>query len=56
MLPSLCKIETIFAISFDSIYGAVSCLQLTKLSCDDCENVYFILLTSNRKYESLTIV
>ena len=32
-------------------------LQFTQLSCDDRENVYFILLSSsNRKYESLTIV
>ena len=44
------------AIIFYSIYGAV-CLQLTHFSCDDRENVYFILLSSsNRKYESLTIV
>ena len=33
------------------------CLQLTQFACHDCENVYFILLSSsNRKYESLTIV
>ena len=50
------KIKTILSIIFYSIYGAV-CLQLTQLSCDDRENVYFILLSSsNRKYESLTIV
>ena len=50
------KIETILAIIFHSIYGAV-CLQLTQFACHDCENVYFILLSSsNRKYESLTIV
>ena len=50
------KIETILSIIFCSIYGAV-CLQLTKFSCDGSENVYFILLSSsNRKYESLTIV
>ena len=31
--------------------------QLTHFACHDCENVYFILLSSsNRKYESLTIV
>ena len=50
------KIKTILSIIFYSIYGAV-CLQLTQISCDDRENVYFILLSSsNRKYESLTIV
>ena len=50
------KIKTILSIIFYSIYGAV-CLQLTQFSCDDRENVYFILLSSsNRKYESLTIV
>ena len=56
MLPSVSKIKTILSINFDSIYGAV-CLQLTQFSCDDRENVYFILLSSSdRKYESLTIV
>ena len=50
------KIKKILSIIFYSIYGAV-CLQLTYFSCDDRENVYFILLSSsNRKYESLTIV
>ena len=50
------KIKTILSVIFCSLYGAVS-LQFTQLSCDDCENVYFILLSSsNRKYESLTIV
>ena len=50
------KIKTILSIIFYSIYGAV-CLQLTQFSCDDRENVYFILSSSsNRKYESLTIV
>ena len=50
------KIKTIPSIIFYSIYGAV-CLQLTQFSCDDRENVYFILLSSwNRKYETLTIV
>ena len=39
----LAKIETILAIIFHSIYGAV-CLQLTQFACHDCENVYFILL------------
>ena len=56
MMPSVSKIKTILSIIFYSIYGAV-CLQLTRFSCDDRENVYFILLSSsNRKYESLTIV
>ena len=50
------KIKAILPIIFYSIYGAVW-LQLTQLPCDDHENVYFILLSSsNRKYESLTIV
>ena len=50
------KIKTILSIIFYSIYGAV-CLQLTQFSYDDRENVYFILLSSsNRKYDSLTIV
>ena len=49
------KIKTILS-SLYSLYGAV-CLQLTQFSCDDRGNVYFILLSSsNRKYESLTIV
>ena len=50
------KIKTILSIIFYSIYGAMF-LQLTQFSCDDRENVFFILLSSsNRKYESLTIV
>ena len=50
------KIETIISIIFCSIYGAV-CLHFTQFSCDDRENGHFILLSSsNRKYESLTIV
>ena len=50
------EIKTILSIIFYSIYGAV-CLQLTHFSCDDRENVYFILLSSsNQKYESLTTV
>ena len=51
------KIKTILSIIFYSMYGAV-CHQLTQFSCDDSENVYFILLlsSSNRKYELLTIV
>ena len=53
---SVSQIKTILSIIFYSKYGAV-CLQLTQLSCDDRESVYFILLSSsNRKYESLTIV
>ena len=40
---------------FLSIYGAV-CRQLTQFAYHDCENVYFILLSSsNRKYESLRV-
>ena len=42
---------------FASFYLYIWWLQLTRFSCDDRENVYFILLSSsNRKYESLTIV
>ena len=56
-LPSVCLRLRQFSQSyFSSIYGAV-CLQLTQFSSDDLENVYFILLSSsNRKYDSLTIV
>ena len=50
------KIKIILSIILYTIYGAV-CLQLAQFSSDDLENVYFILLSSsNRKYESLTIV
>ena len=43
----------IFAVTM--IYDKFS--SLIQSSCDDRENVYFILLSlSNRKYESLTIV
>ena len=49
------KIKTILSIIFYSIWAV--CLQLTQFSCDDHDNVYFILLSSsNRKYESLNIV
>ena len=55
MLLSVSKIKTILSVIFYSIYGAVY-LQLTQFSHDH-ENVYFILLSSsNRKYETLTIV
>ena len=48
------KIKTILSSILYSVNGTV-CLQLTQLSCDDRENVHFILLSSsNRKYESLT--
>ena len=57
MMPSVClRLGQFSQLSLYSLYGAV-CLQLTQFSCDDRENVYFILLSSsNRKYESLTIV
>ena len=57
MMPSVClRLRQFSQLSLYSLYGAV-CLQLTQFSCDDWENVYFILLSSsNRKYESLTIV
>ena len=56
MMPSVClRLRQLSQLSLYSLYGAV-CLQLTQFSCDDRENVYFILSSSNRKYESLTIV
>ena len=57
MMPGVClRLRQFSQLSLYSLYGAV-CLQLTQFSCDDRENVYFILLSSsNRKYESLTIV
>ena len=57
MMSSMClRLRQFSQLSLYSLYGAV-CLQLTQFSCDDRENVYFILLSSsNRKYESLTIV
>ena len=57
MMPSVClRLRQFSQLSLYSLYGAV-CLQLTQFSCDDRENVYFILSSSsNRKYESLTIV
>ena len=56
MMPSVClRLRQFSQLSLYSLYGAV-CLQLTQLSCDDRENVYFILLSSsNRKYESLPL-
>ena len=52
MMPSVClRLRQFSQLSLYSLYGAV-CLQLTQFSCDDRENVYFILLSSsNRKYE-----
>ena len=57
MMPSVClRLRQFSQLSLYSLYGAV-CPQLTQFSCDDRENVYFILLSSsNRKYDSLTIV
>ena len=50
------KIKFIYSIISDSIYGAM-CIRLTQFSCDDRDNVYFILLSpTNRKYEMLSIV
>ena len=56
MLPSVClRLRQFSQSSFIQYMGL--CLQLTHFSCDDRENVYFILLSSsNRKYEPLTIV
>ena len=46
----------ILSVIHYTIYGAV-CFQFTYLPCDDCENIYFILVSSsNRKYELLPIV
>ena len=57
IMPSVClRLRQFSQLSLYSLYGAV-CLQLTQFSCDDRENVYFILLSSsNRKYESLTML
>ena len=56
MMIIIIRLRQFSQLSLYSLYGAV-CLQLTQFSCDDRENVYFILLSSsNRKYESLTIV
>ena len=54
MLPSVCLRLRLFSqLSFFQYMG----LCVFSLPCHDCENVYFILLSSsNRKYESLTIV
>ena len=50
------KVQSIISIIFSVIYGTV-CLLHTRFSRDDHDNVYFIFLSSsNRKYESLTIV
>ena len=55
ILPGVCLRLRLFS-QLSLIYGVV-CLQLTPFTCHDCENVYFILSSSsNRKYESLTIV
>ena len=55
MLSGVSRINQILSIIFYSMYGAV-CLHLTHFLTDR-GNVYFILLSSsNRKYESLTIV
>ena len=56
MLPSVClRLRQFSQLSFIHYMGL--CLQLTQFPCDDRENAYFILLSSsNRKYESLTIV
>ena len=60
MLPSVSKVQSSISIIFYLIYGGGAvCLQLTQFSCDEHENVCFILVSSsNRKYryELLTIV
>ena len=56
MLQCVClRLRQFSPLSFIQYMGL--CLQLTQFSCYDRENVYFILLSSsNRKYESWTIV
>ena len=50
------KIKHILSVIHYIICGAV-CVQFTHFSCDDWENIYFVLLSSsNRKYELLPIV
>ena len=49
------EIKHILSVIHDTIYGAV-CVQFTHLPCDDWENIYFVLLSSNRKYELLPTV
>ena len=61
MLPSVCLRLRLFSKLWGGGGGGGAvCLQLTQFAFDDSENVYFILLSSlsssNRKYESLTIV
>ena len=52
----VCKIKHIFSVIHYTIYGTV-CFQFTHFSCDDWENIHFVLLSSsNRKYELLSIV
>ena len=56
MLPSVrLRLRQFSQICFILYIGP--CLQLTQFSCDNRENVYFLLLSSsNRKYESLATV
>ena len=51
------KIKQIFSAIHYTIYGAV-CFQFTHFTCDDWENIHFVLLSSssNRKYALLSIV
>ena len=49
-------IKHILTVIHYTVYGAV-CFQFTHISCDDWDNVHFVLLSSsNRKYELLSIV
>ena len=52
LLSSVSKIRHILSVIHYTIYGAV-CFQFTRFPCDDCENIHFVLLSSNRKYELL---
>ena len=36
------EFKSILSIIFHAIYGAV-CIQLTHSSCDDCENIFFLI-------------
>ena len=56
ILAIVCLRLSRFSIIFHVMYG-VGRFQLTHLSLDDCEYVYFTLLpSSNRKYEVSAIV
>ena len=49
------KIKRIFSVFHLTIHGAM-CFQFTHFPCEDWENRHFVSLSSNRKYELLSIV